>query len=142
MASFVGDVVLFGGDLGDETWRYDGTSWAALTTATSPPGRSNHAMVWDSLRKRVVLFVGSMVSSRVGRTRSSRPGVDDAQPHGWLCLYLDSNPACVEFAHGGDPFLRSALDALPSRVEVHYTRSRWDAQGCPGSDGVYSSAGA
>jgi hypothetical protein len=46
-----------GVDLGD-TWVFDGTSWTQLNPATSPSPRFGHAMAFDSVRKRVVLFGG------------------------------------------------------------------------------------
>jgi len=57
--------VLFGGvsgvalsiPLGD-TWQWDGANWTQLS-ASGPTPRSNHAMAYDSNRKRVVLFGGS-----------------------------------------------------------------------------------
>lgn len=61
-----GVVVLFGGldaALGDtlqDTWEWNGTSWAKkCVTACTPPGkRAWHAMAYDSHRKRVVLLGG------------------------------------------------------------------------------------
>ncbi len=62
-----GVVVLFGGAVGRErlndTWEWDGVSWqmrtANLPGATHlPPGRQQHAMVYDPERERVVLFAG------------------------------------------------------------------------------------
>jgi len=60
-------VVLFGGclpgmmgscvDLAD-TWEFDGTTWAEVSTPTSPAARSAHAMAYDSARGVVVLFGG------------------------------------------------------------------------------------
>jgi hypothetical protein len=59
-------VVLFGGTdpsgshaMYDDTWEYDGTTWTYRTPATSPPARQFHAMAYDPLRQRTVLFGGS-----------------------------------------------------------------------------------
>jgi len=60
-------VVLFGGfehggigcGLGD-TWEYDGQRWTRITTPHAPPGRCGHAMTYDPLRQRVVLFGGDV----------------------------------------------------------------------------------
>ena len=59
-----GVTVLFGGTetpgqgaLGD-TWEYDGVTWAQVSTATAPPARRAHAMVYDSGRGVTVLFGG------------------------------------------------------------------------------------
>jgi cysteine-rich repeat protein len=57
-------VVLFGGydDAGNvkyaDTWEYDGTSWAPITTQDSPPHRRFHSMVYEEARGVVVLFGG------------------------------------------------------------------------------------
>jgi hypothetical protein len=53
--------VLFGGSVGGEagdTWDFDGTSWNQLTTTGNPPARAAGAMVYDSARKRMILFAG------------------------------------------------------------------------------------
>jgi N-acetylneuraminic acid mutarotase len=58
-------VLLFGGFEDDgtrlaDTWEYDGTSstWTPILTTGSPMGRSEHAMVLDSARNKVVMFGG------------------------------------------------------------------------------------
>lgn len=59
-----GVVVLFGGILNfpdnkaGDTWEYDGVSWRNVSPAVSPVGRSDHTMVYDSVREVVVLFGG------------------------------------------------------------------------------------
>jgi hypothetical protein len=60
-------VVLFGGvdattRLAD-TWVWNGTAWADVTPASSPPARSDHALAYDSGRARVVLFGGGGAST-------------------------------------------------------------------------------
>lgn len=59
-----GQVVLFGGfstvgntNLAD-TWIWDGTTWTNRTPAVAPSSRSQHCMVYDSTRDRVLLFGG------------------------------------------------------------------------------------
>lgn len=55
-------VFLFGGKAGavesNETWSFDGVDWTQVTTSTTPPGRSHHAMVFDRERGRIVMFGG------------------------------------------------------------------------------------
>ena len=55
-------VVMFGGlgstTASDETWEWDGTSWARAMTATAPVARSNAGLAWDAARRRMVLFGG------------------------------------------------------------------------------------
>ncbi len=57
--------VLFGGDSTgssrlSDTWEFSGTNWTAITPTQSPPGRANidQTLIYDSSRKRVVLFGG------------------------------------------------------------------------------------
>ena len=61
-------VVLFGGyihptpvapyRIANDTWEWDGTSWARRTPANSPPARRAVVMVYDPVRSRTVLFGG------------------------------------------------------------------------------------
>ncbi|MEZ6036527.1 MAG: kelch repeat-containing protein [Planctomycetota bacterium] len=59
-----GVTVLFGGssdistDFNGETWEFDGTTWTQVTTANTPSPRYGHAMFYDSMTQRVVLFGG------------------------------------------------------------------------------------
>lgn len=56
-----GEVLLFGGDghaPRNDTWSWNGATWAQLTPASSPPGHAWHALASDSSRQRVVLFGG------------------------------------------------------------------------------------
>jgi hypothetical protein len=61
------EIVVFGGqyyspfgsaDI-DHTYTFDGTSWSRKRVETSPPPREEAAMVYDSLREKVVLYGGS-----------------------------------------------------------------------------------
>ena len=64
-----GHIVLFGGatefdqgtkqayDLGD-TWEWTGARWAQRYPSSAPPGRSGHAMTYDTARKQVIMFGG------------------------------------------------------------------------------------
>ena len=54
-------VILFGGrenTVFNDTWEWNGTVWAQITTEASPPPRAQHAMVWDDARHEVILFGG------------------------------------------------------------------------------------
>jgi hypothetical protein len=63
-------VVLFGGEQGvdgartfvNDTWEWDGESWTQVE-ATGPGPRSNHAMAFDSVRNRTVLFGGGIAGA-------------------------------------------------------------------------------
>lgn len=69
-------IVLFGGFGGssttmhelDDTWEWDGANWTLRTPAVSPPGRHNHAMAYDSIRQRTVLFGGEGASGYLDDT--------------------------------------------------------------------------
>jgi cysteine-rich repeat protein len=69
-------VVLFGGqgsassafELFDETWEYDGTTWLKRTPALKPPAREDSTMVYDSVRRKTVLFGGVTSSGYLGDT--------------------------------------------------------------------------
>ena len=58
--------VLFGGQNGfdfgqgvlGDTWEYDGTAWTQLQPAASPPARTFVKMVYDSNRRRMIVFGG------------------------------------------------------------------------------------
>lgn len=59
--------VLFGGDgtdaagnhvLLNDTWEYDGNDWRQVITAHSPSSRYGHALAYDSVRGKTVLFAG------------------------------------------------------------------------------------
>jgi hypothetical protein len=59
-----GRTVLFGGHAGSpgsplgDTWEWDGTQWQQKLPALAPAPRSGHALAYDALRGRVVLFGG------------------------------------------------------------------------------------
>ncbi len=64
-------VLLFGGLDGalrglSDTWSWDGSAWTQLDVS-GPTPRGHHAMAGDPVRKRVVLFGGS-VQSNLGDT--------------------------------------------------------------------------
>ena len=41
-----------------DTWEYNGENWFEISHADSPSARSQHAAVYDSLRRRILLFGG------------------------------------------------------------------------------------
>jgi len=59
-----GQIVLFGGLAGAApvpnaaTWIWDGNDWHEMQPSVSPPARFGHAMAYDSVSRRVVLFGG------------------------------------------------------------------------------------
>ncbi len=61
-----GEVLLFGGGRGPgvqrtyfgDTWRWNGTAWTEVTTATAPSPRDHHAMAYEASTQTVLLFGG------------------------------------------------------------------------------------
>lgn len=56
-----GVAISFGGDEPDtneETWQFDGAAWKQIYTKETPPGRQGHALFYDAVRQRVILFGG------------------------------------------------------------------------------------
>jgi hypothetical protein len=79
-----GRVMLYGGRLGpgqvvDDTWAWDGTTWHELDTGTgSPPVGEGSSMAWDSAGNRMVLLAGdeTWVWSEVRALWVRQPGGD------------------------------------------------------------------
>ncbi len=56
-----GVTLVFGGhdgQLRDDTWQWNGVVWTRLDPAHRPPAQRGHAMVYDSVRQRIVLVGG------------------------------------------------------------------------------------
>src|SRR5262245_21062455 len=64
---FGGNATLTGVSVGD-TWQWTGVNWLQSTPAASPPPREGHAMTYDAVRQRVVLFGGRTQASPLGDT--------------------------------------------------------------------------
>ena len=56
---FGGGNNISGGPYPIDTWEWDGINWTSIGASLPPSGRRNHAMAFDSLRGKVVLFGGS-----------------------------------------------------------------------------------
>ncbi|MFO0679755.1 MAG: kelch repeat-containing protein [Polyangiaceae bacterium] len=50
------------GNMFPDHWRWTGTSWGRVRPPNSPPARRDHAMAFDSTRKRIVMFGGRVTS--------------------------------------------------------------------------------
>lgn len=66
-------IVLFGGfqtngNVLDQTWTYDGTSWVQLTTTGAPSARGDFGMTYDAARSAVVLVGGVTPAGLSGET--------------------------------------------------------------------------
>jgi hypothetical protein len=61
MAFTGGDVLMFGGfdaQAFDDSWAWNGQRWEEVSGTTRPRARAGHAMAYDPVRRRVVLFGG------------------------------------------------------------------------------------
>jgi len=56
-------IVLFGGSGTSDTWTWDGTAWA-LSPASGPAGRTDHALAYDPAGLRVLLFGGDSAGTK------------------------------------------------------------------------------
>ncbi|MBL9030119.1 MAG: immunoglobulin domain-containing protein [Phycisphaerae bacterium] len=108
-----GVCVLYGGSFDtttasymNDTWEWDGHSWTQRFPANNPGHRTNHEMVYDSLRNKVLLLFGSSIASPYN------PGVWQYDGTDWTLL---TN------APGGPPFAwqqygEAAFDPLRGKV--------------------------
>ncbi len=101
----IGKAVYFGGDgsgansLGD-TWTWDGSNWAQVTSSPSPPARESASMDYDPTLGKIVLFGGvQLVNGNVNQVfddtwtfdgtnwvqlaPSNSPGARDGQAMAW-----------------------------------------------------------
>jgi hypothetical protein len=62
---FGGAPTINGGTTTDQTWAWNGTTWAQLSPANKPPARWTHGMVYDEDRQVIVLF-GGLATDQVG----------------------------------------------------------------------------
>ncbi len=108
----------------NDTWEWDGTSWARRSTANSPPPRKDSALAYDSRRNVCVLF-GGMINpvtnarlqdtweydgnNWVNRTPASgSPALRDSHSF----AYDASRGVCVLFGGNGSAELPGVNDAL------------------------------
>jgi hypothetical protein len=67
-------LVMFGGSspglpaCHDETWERQATDWQRVPTSSPPPGRCDHAMAYDPVRRNTVVFGGSTSIGPLGDT--------------------------------------------------------------------------
>ncbi|MCZ6696144.1 MAG: thrombospondin type 3 repeat-containing protein, partial [Acidobacteria bacterium] len=57
-----GVTVLFGGAADTATWEFDGGSWSMIETPDAPVARRDHRLVYDTRRRRVLLFGGQRIA--------------------------------------------------------------------------------
>lgn len=99
-----------------DTWEYDGTSWALVTATASPPGRSDHSMVFDSARHRIVLFGGERDTFELADTWEFDGGTwievaTTTAPPSWSVMAYDaSRQRTVAFGEDGSTWEYDGLD--------------------------------
>lgn len=97
-------MILFGGVSGldqgtqtvyyfNDTWAWNGARWTQLFPAHKPAARSGHALAYDSLRNRILLFGGHTTSGDLNDTWSF-DGTD------WTQINTPNSPP-ARFLHGG-----------------------------------------
>ena len=74
-------IVLFGGVFADgtysnETWEFNGVSWARITTANAPSPRAEMIVGYDVVGGEVVLFGGTLASGALSAETWTYNGVD------------------------------------------------------------------
>jgi hypothetical protein len=135
-----GKVVLFGGapesgDVFDDTWTWDGSTWAEETPATSPPGRLYSALSYDVARGELILFGGADSSDLLGDTwrwdgstwTEVAPETTPPARYGHALAYDAARLELVLFGGQGNDFWERANANPISRSDtwvLRYTRTR------------------
>jgi hypothetical protein len=65
---FGGRSLLTGSELLADTWEWDGSDWREIPSANSPPARERHAMAYDPISARVLLFGGEGIAGSLADT--------------------------------------------------------------------------
>ena len=101
------DLDLVRSDITDRTlrhWEYDGTTWKSVAVVT-PPERRGARMVYDTFRKRVVLFGGRELQNDTweygsGAWSKRSPATSPSSRHGFCMAYDPSRRLTVLFGGG------------------------------------------
>ncbi len=95
-----GKVVLFGGgeyydgyfhDYQD-TWEWDGANWAQIIPTNKPAALSGHAMAYDDIRGKVILFGGTSFYDNASHTNQETWGWDGVD---WLQVKGSAGTTCA-----------------------------------------------
>jgi N-acetylneuraminic acid mutarotase len=98
-------IVLFGGKGGTtgghetftgETWEFDAAreTWTQIFPSTSPSPRKHHAMVYDSLNRKVILFGGETHMTKSSHMRkSNETWVYEASTDAWAQMFPSTSPS-------------------------------------------------
>jgi PKD repeat protein len=139
-----GELVLFGGSAQDgtcfnDTWVFDGTGWANLTSGLAPPARQWGAMTWDSAANEAVLFGGE---SQTGTFLNDTWTYDAYGAPGWTLLspagapsprgfagFVDDLPLGGALLFGG----RTTPGSVPDNDTELFANDSWTALSPPSS---------
>ena len=72
-----------GGELKQDTWEWNGTTWTDVKSEYSPLRRQDHALVYDEARGVVLLFGGHYVND-MAVSESSDACTDDPESIWWI----------------------------------------------------------
>jgi hypothetical protein len=143
-------IVLFGGldsspngNVLDDTWEWDGSTWTLTTPTIRPPARHTAAMAYHGALARTVLFGGGVGATIALRDTWEWDGKTWAQQSPFLVPSARSGPASAYdvarariVIYGGDP-----AAPIAHRDTWEYTNGNPPAgsapfgEGCPGSKG-------
>ncbi len=134
-----GQIVMFGGSLGipencgfpertyeTTTWLYDVScdSWSRVESSITPPGRTRHQMVYDSVEDRVLLFGGLGPQGPLADTWAL-----DMETMEWSEVQTNQGPAPrLNFAAAYDPAGRLVIiggNTGPSVVSINPVIDVW-----------------
>jgi hypothetical protein len=116
-----GNVLMFGGTTSfsplNQTWIWDGSTWAQLTPATSPSGRVQMEVVYDTLRSRYVVYGGWTTALSTGNANGETWEFDGTTwtqitptaSAGGLCRY----GACYDVGRGRVVIYGGESNGLP-----------------------------
>lgn len=103
-----------------DTWEFNGTTWTQKSPATSPGLRYAHAMVYDSVRQRVLLYGGSEPLCSTGCAAPPKSQVWEWDGSNWSLLWTFN--ALGGPADARAPYPALAFDPAAQRL-VLYTGS-------------------
>ena len=118
---FGGATQLNGGGIAQDTWEFDGTTWAQAAPAVAPAARIAHMMTYDTVRKVTLLFGGG-----AGEDFGDTWAWDGTN---WTQLTATPSPPCrdhsaMAFGQGGQTVLFSGY-ANCNASPLSYVADTW-----------------
>jgi hypothetical protein len=118
-----GVTVLFGGP-DASTWEFDGASWTRVEATTVPPPRFGHRMVYDDVRRRVLMYGGKWLAGGTPVTHNDLWAYDGSD---WRLIPTRTAPApraWGSIAPGDPPTFGLAFDSARDRLVLFGGESR------------------